>query len=92
MAKFSASNPEYHSIFLDNKYNVDDLLEYVALNYTNSKECTHATLMKLVLNYFNQKEQEKIIEVEEQKQITTKIKPKPDYYQLTLFDDGSTLC
>ena len=53
MAKFSASNPEYHSIFLDNKYNVDDLLEYVALNYTNSKECTHATLMKLVLDYFD---------------------------------------
>ena len=95
MAKFSASNPEYHSIFLDNKYNVDDLLEYVALNYTSSKECTHATLMKLILDYFetNMKQDEEIVETEmKQKQEKSKTKVKPDYYQLTLFDDGSTLC
>ena len=51
--------------------------------------------MKLILDYFetNMEQNEEIVENEiTQNPEKSKTKVKPDYYQLTLFDDGSTLC
>ncbi len=92
MAKFCASNITYHQIFMDESYNIDDLLEHISDIYISKNECNHSDLMKLILDYFETKieqNEEKIeTKVEQNKQ---KVKPKPIYYQLALFNDGSRI-